>query len=290
MKPVVLISLLALSAAALTALLARSWLERATPAPAEAAVTAEILVLDHDLAPGTVLKADDLRYEPWPASAISPRLTSRAGTEDGRAAFAGKVVRRQLFAGEPLTAEAIAQRDNAGLMASMLSAGMRAVSIPISSPSAVSGFITPGDLVDVVVAADLSHALEGAQPANAAANSRPVPDEKLLRYAAETVLRDIRVLAIDQQVARAADGAAVQGKTATVAVTPKQAETLAVASLLGPLQLVLRGEAADPVAPAKSFSGDLETSQALRSLTGVHLGPQVQVNRAGAVTMEGFAR
>ena len=103
-------------------------------------------------------------------------------------------------------------------------------------------------------------------------------------------MRDVRVLAIDQQVARAADGGAVQGKTATVAVTPKQAEILAVASLLGPLQLVLRGEAVDPAAPAKGFSGDLETSQALRSLTGTHQGPQVLVNRAGAITMEGFVR
>lgn len=286
MRPALIVALLALAAAGLTALLARSFLDKATTAPTEQTQTAEVLVLAHDLPAGTVLQADDLRYDGWPLASLSPRLIRRNGAEDGRTAFAGKIARRQMMAGEPLSDEAVAQRDDAGLLASMLPAGMRAVSIPVTGPSAVAGFITPGDLVDVVMAADLSRTMEG---------KTPVPTARLLRYAAETVLRDIKVLAIDQQVARAPDGGAVQGKSATVAVTPKQAEILTVAGLLGPLELVLRGKTPDPEAPMRDYSGDMETSLALRSLAGPHdrggtTGPTVQINRAGSVSVEGFSR
>jgi pilus assembly protein CpaB len=153
----------------------------------------------------------------------------------------------------------------------------------------VSGFITPGDAVDVMLAADLAHTLDGTRQAASENHSAP-PSQRLARYAAETVLRNVRVLAIDQQIARAADGGAVQGKTATLAVTPKQAEALAVAALLGPLQLMLRGQAEDPKNIAKGFSGDIETSQALRSLTGAPSADHVVINRAGTVSIEDFSR
>lgn len=285
MRPVVLVAFLAIAAAGLTALLARSWLNNAATAPVEHAPTAEVLVLARDVPAGTALQTDDLRYDSWPLANLSPRLIQRKGAEDGRPAYVGKIARRQMMTGEPLAEEAVAKRDDSGLMASMLPPGMRAVSISVTGSSAVSGFITPGDLVDVVVAADLSRTMEG-KPA--------VPTDRLMRYAAETVLRDIKVLAIDQQVARAADGGAVQGKTATVAVTPKQAEILTVAGLLGPLELVLRGKSEDPETPVRGYSGDIETSLALRSLAGHGGGgparPSVEINRGGAISVEGFSR
>ncbi|HMA48918.1 MAG TPA: Flp pilus assembly protein CpaB [Magnetospirillaceae bacterium] len=289
MRPVVIVALVALLAAGLTALLAKSWLDKTSAIPQAEAPSVEVLVVARDVNAGVALQTDDLRYERWPAALGSAHLVQRNGTEDGRAAYVGQIARRFLAAGEPFTAEATAQRDNIGLLASLLPAGMRAVSVPISNPSAVSGFITPGDLVDVVVAADLARTLEGNHPA---------PTDKLLRYAAETVLRDIRVLAIDQQIVRNADGSAVQGKTATLAVTSKQAETLTVAGLLGSLQLVLRGKAADPVAPQRGFSGDVESSLALHSLIGGRPAAggartgraQVEINRAGALSTEEFAR
>ena len=290
MKPVLLIAILAIAAAGLTALLARSWLDQsAQPSHPEETASAEVLVVARDVPQGTPLKSDDLRYDRWPATTLSPRLISRTGTEDGRQAFVGQIARRQLITGEPLTDESIAKRDNIGLMASLLTAGMRAVSVPISSPSAVSGFITPGDVVDVMLAADLAHTLDGTRQA-ASENHAAPPSQRLARYAAETVLRNVHVLAIDQQIARAADGGALQGKTATLSVTPKQAEALAVAALLGPLQLVLRGQAEDPKTIAKGFSGDIETSQALRSLTGAPSADHVVINRAGTVSIEDFSR
>jgi pilus assembly protein CpaB len=293
MKPGVIVIIVAVLAAGMAAMLAKVWLDRQSAAPrSEAPPSIEVMVMARNVAAGTALQVDDLRYENWPVSLSSPRLTLREGVADGRTAFAGQIARRALNEGEPFTAEATAKRENAGLMAAMLSPGMRAVSIAISNPTDVSGFITPGDKVDVVVAADLARAVEG---------ERPPPSDRLLRYSAETVLTDVRVLAIDQQYARNPDGGAVQGKTATIEVTPKQVEILTVAGLLGSLQLVLHGKDDGDSVPPHSFSGDVEISAGLRNLlagrpvaTGGTVlrfhGPVVLVNRAGAVSTEEFAK
>ncbi|MBF0560773.1 MAG: Flp pilus assembly protein CpaB [Alphaproteobacteria bacterium] len=299
MKPGVVLLIIAVLAAGATAMLSKLWLDKQSIALQNGVPQAiEVMVAARTMATGNTVQSDDLRYDRWPASLFSPHLIVRKGTEDGRAAFAGQIVRRLLREGEPFTAEATAKRDNVGLMAAMLTPGMRAMSIAISNPSAVSGFVTPGDHVDVVVAADLSHTLEGR---------RPPPTDKLLRYAAETILKDIRVLAIDQQIARNAEGSAVQGKTATLEVSPAQVEILTVASLLGTLQLVLHGkeDTNDQATLAAGFSGDMEISSALRNLlasrpeanspeaSGVVLrskGTVVHVNRAGAVSEEEFKK
>jgi len=303
MRPVFIVLVVAALAAGLTAFLAKSWLEgQATGAARqEAPATAEILVAARDVAAGTVLQADDLRYDKWPVEAVSPRLVVRTGGEDAKAAFLGQMVRQSLFEGLPFSPAAIFRTDTVGVMAGLLAPGMRAVSISITNPSAVSGFITPGDRVDVVLAADLQRANEGGD--------RTPSGGFMARYVAETVLSDIKVLAIDQQIARGRDGAAIQGKTATVEVTPKQAEILTAAGMLGSLQLVLRGQpdpkavsAPAPVAAAEEmgFTSDAEVSKALQVLLGAKAmskserpsrsGGVVQINRAGQVSNQGFDR
>src|ERR1700679_1791852 len=150
MKSGAIVMIVAVFAAGLTAMLAKSWLDSHSAAPQSAAAPAiEVLVVARNVAGGTPLQSEDLRYDSWPSSLSSPRLIIRTGTIDGRASFAGQIVRRDLTEGEPFTAEATARSDNVGLMAGMLPSGMRAVSISITNPSAVSGFITPGDRVDI---------------------------------------------------------------------------------------------------------------------------------------------
>lgn len=302
MRPVAIVMAVAVLAAGGTALLARTWLERhSTPPATTAAPSTEVLVVARDVAAGASLQSDDLSYQSWPVSLALPRLVTRTDGVDAKAQFVGQIARRALIAGEPVTSEAIAQHDGAGILAGMLTPGMRAVSVVITNPSAVSGFITPGDRVDIVLAADLSHTLEGEQ-------NNHSPSATLVRYASETVLTDIRVLAIDQQITRGTDGGAIQGKTATVEVTPKQAEVLTTVGMLGTVQLVLRGKtqteqtAADPSAPkSPGFSGDVEVSKALQALLGNKAVPPtsspshkeqllVQINRAGQVTTEGLSK
>ncbi|MDO8608759.1 MAG: Flp pilus assembly protein CpaB [Phaeospirillum sp.] len=306
MRPIAIVLVVAALAAGLTGILAKAWLDRqaATSSASESLAVTEVLVTAREVAAGSVIVSDDLRYESWPNSLITPRLVVRGtGGEDPKAQLVGQVARRMLTEGEPFTAAATFRQDSAGVLAGVLAPGMRAVSIPITNPSAVSGFVTPGDRVDIILATDMQRAVDNADRQSAASGS-------ILRFAAETVLADIRVLAIDQQIVRGRDGAAIQGKTATVEVTPKQGEILTTAGLIGTLQLVLRGlpdgNAAKPSPdepPEQGFTADTETSKALQALVEGKIkkaepvkasssggGATVKINRAGTITSEGFAR
>ena len=139
--------------------------------------------------------------------------------------FAGWVAREPFAAGEPIARAKIVARGNGGPIAAVLEPGMRAVSIAVDQTSDVSGFILPGDRVDVL--ASLSASVEGAG------------GNGYQRKAAETVLRDVRVVGIDQRP-DSKDGQPVVARTVTLEVTPKQGEILALAGDLGKLLLSLR--------------------------------------------------
>lgn len=298
MRPIAIVLVVAAVVAGLTAFLAKSWLDRQAavrPASEPVAVT-EVLVTAREIPAGTVLSGSDLRYEAWPDHLITPRLMTRRSGEDLKAQAVGLVARRNLADGEPFAMSVTFRSDSAGVLAGILSPGMRAVSIAITNPTAVSGFITPGDRVDVILATDLSKTVEQSERKSAGG--------LILRYVAETVLSDVKILAIDQQMVRGREGAGIQGKTATIEVTPKQAELLTTAGMVGSLQLVLRGlPGPDPVTPVDSadqmgFTSDTEISKALQMLGDVREKPAksggsgftIEVNRAGTITSEGVSR
>ncbi len=109
---------------------------------------------------------------------------------------------------------------------------MRAVSIPVTSTSGVAGFVLPNDHVDILLNQDI-HAATG-QVAD-----RPGRGD-LLRFAAEAILSDVRVVAVDDKLAKPDAAANQQGKTVTVEVSAKDAETLVLATHMGELVLALR--------------------------------------------------
>lgn len=289
MKPVVaIVALLAVLAAGATAFLAQRWvagLQAARPVAVQAAApTAEVLVVARDVAAGVALTDDDLAYEAWP-SAQAQRFIARTATDDPKTRFIGAVPRRALAAGEPFQETAVARPD-AGVLAMMLEPGMRAVSVPVNAASAASGFINPGDRVDVMMAADFQRADEQTVDKGG----------QFVRYASETVLTDVKVLAIDQQFTRDEKGGAIVGKTAAIAVTPKQAEILATAGMLGQLVLSLRPQARAEAAPEPpreppAYTADIEASQAMHALTrGKPSGGSaiVIINRAGQISERKF--
>lgn len=300
MRPIIIIVVVAALAAGGTAMLAKSWLDRQEARRAKAAdepATVEVLIVNRDVPSGAALVGDDLRYDVWPKSAASDRLAVRKPGEDTKAAFVGMIARRPLAEGEPVSAATTFRPEASGVLAGMLAPGMRAISIAITNPTAVSGFITPGDRVDVVLATDIKKADEGG-PAMESGSGL------LLRYGAETVLADLRVLAIDQQITRGRDGAPIQGKTATLEVTPKQAEVLTVAGMMGNLQLSLRPQRRDEApSPAAAetldFTADLEAGKVLQAVVGFKPRAEraaapaptgVRVNRAGQISSEGVGR
>ena len=259
--------------------------------------TEEVLVASVDIKAGALVKSEDLRYESWPTSAMDARFIRRGAGEDPKSAFIGTIARRPLLAGEPLSSQVVFRQDEAGVMAGLLSPGMRAVSLALTPTAGVAGFIQPNDHVDVFLNQDVK-AME--------MNGQELHGD-FQRLVTQVVLSDVRVLAIDEKLVRPDSSANLQGKDVTLEVSPKDAEILLTAVKMGEITLALRslspGEAGD--APSSGFTSDLEISRAFQSAVGgamrgrSDLGKaaprasggtaEIRVNRAGSTTTQSFS-
>jgi pilus assembly protein CpaB len=234
------------------------------PPPPEKAVqapppppTTEVLVAAADEPMGQVLQAADLRWQTWPESALSPGFVSRKDNPKALETTVGATVRSPFLAGEPIRAQKLV-RPESGFMAAILPAGMRAVAIVTDSrgTNSAGGFILPNDRVDVI-----------RTYRDEVASKNAGTDVQL----SETILRDIRVLAVGQLIQEKNGTNVVTGETATLALSPAQAETVTLAQKVGSLSLSLRsladaGQPADPEAPAP------EETSAKQGLTIVRFG------------------
>jgi pilus assembly protein CpaB len=226
-----LLFVVALLLAGGTATLVRSWLSQ-RPAVAKAAPPApappkSILVARAAIARGQILKPTDIAARPWPEADLTDDYIV-AGTGSDKL-LVGSVARQPFVAGEPIIKAKIVSPGDRGFLAAVLQPGMRAISVPVDATSGISGFVFPGDRVDLLI-------------------TLPVPQDGATgpgyqHKAAETVLRDIRVLGIDQRL-DSKDGQALLARTMTFEVTPKQSEIIAVAADIGKLSLSLRSLAA----------------------------------------------
>jgi pilus assembly protein CpaB len=233
---------------------------------AEEADSAQVLVAARTIGAGKVLDANDLRYDRWPkAVAAGQHVIARKGGNDPRKDHIGFVARRDLFEGEPVGPSAVFKPESGNKFSAMLAPGMRAITITITAESAIAGLAVPGDRVDVVLTSDVSR-FGGSQPGGSG---------EFVRFAAETVLQNVKLLAIDQTLTREtgskekeAPKASSVGKTATVEVTPMDAERLILAGQMGKLSLILRsvGESADD--RDREYTTDVETSAVLGKLLG----------------------
>ena len=214
-------------AAGAAALLVRGMLGGGTPTSQAAAppiaITTDVLVASKDVVPGHVLSVDLVRWDPWPKSAVSSTLITKDKQPDLDKAIAGAVVRSPLVAGQPITEASIVRAGSAGFMAATIKPGMRAIGVPVTAETSAGGFILPNDRVDVVLTRDMSGGNGG--PKN---------------FESGIILQDVRVLAVDQTTHQEKDQQSVVGKTATLELTPDQAELLAQSQQSGILSLVLR--------------------------------------------------
>jgi pilus assembly protein CpaB len=251
-----LLILVAIAMAGATALLIRGWLEaqRAAMAPRpapQAPVTRgpEVLVAKVDLAAGQFIRPEHLRWQPWPEGSLAPAyvVQGRRPLED----FVGAVVRFPISAGEPVTEGRVVVPGNSGFLAAVLQPGMRAVSVAVNPTSGISGFVFPGDRVDLI----LTHNLP-----------REPGDDN--RRGAATILQDIRVLALDQRI-DSQPGQAIVARNATFEVTPRQGQIIAVAAEIGRLSLSLRSLAREEAANENEPAGaDGKPAQAVAAVPG----------------------
>ena len=198
------------------------------PPPAPAApplATVEVLVAKSDLNRGQVLADQDIGWQTWPAAAANANFIKKSDRPNAVKDFSGAIVRVSMVAGDPIRGPNVVMAKGSGFMAAVLPKGMRAVAVDISPESGAGGFILPDDRVDVV----LTRRDKSAEKATG-----------VEKYVSDTILRNVRVLAVDQAVEEKGDSKVAIGKTATLELTESQAETLALSHQLGTISLTLR--------------------------------------------------
>lgn len=244
--------------------------EKAATTMAE--VGPRVLVAAHDVAAGMVLQPSDLEWRVWAQTAVSPSFIEEK--EDAKAVetYTGAVARQSLVAGEPIIADRVVQPGEQGFMAAIVKPGLRAVAIAISAENAVAGFIMPNDRVDVILTRKVQ--VNGGSGEEARS---------------DIILQDIRVLAIEETYRRPTGDAAddpITGDTATLELTPRDAETLALADELGDISLVLRG--------VEHEATNLKTPSSARRGAGVlaqgNIGDEIRVHSFGSVKQQTISK
>ncbi|MBY0613470.1 MAG: Flp pilus assembly protein CpaB [Beijerinckiaceae bacterium] len=207
------------------------------PAPVQVTVketapvlpTEEILVVNKDVSMGTVIsKNADFKWQVWPKEAVSATMITKSANPAAEADIDGSIVRSAFVAGEPIRKDKLIKGAGSGFLSAILPSGMRAMAINIdtSGANAAGGFILPNDRVDI---------LRTYRDDNAGAGSG-----KSDGFATETVLTNVKVLAIAQTIQEENGKKTLTGNTATLELDPRQVETVTLAQRTGTLSLALR--------------------------------------------------
>lgn len=235
------------------------------PAPEVAAETApttamtRILVARYDLGIGERLGPAAMDWEEWPAANLAAAFISEDATPDAMREYDQGIVTSPIYAGEPIRSPIIATAGR-GFMSAILPSGSRAVSIRVEAEARAAGFILPNDRIDVI----LTRIERGA--------SRDGGDS----YSSETILQNIRVLAIDQTFEERDGEKFVSGEIATLELSPGEAELIALADEMGQLSLSLRS-----IADAQEAEDSMNDDVARRLRGGGGEGGAVRMIRFG---------
>ena len=183
--------------------------------------TVEVLVASKAIKLGDSVGTGDFKWQAWPKSATAQGYVTRNSQPKAKKQLSGSIARAPFLEGEPIKDQKLIKASDGGVMAAILPSGMRAISTPIREETAAGGFILPNDRVDVIV-------------------SRRVRQARSEEHVSDTVLRNVRVMAIGQIIEQKDGKKVANGKTATLELTPRQAETLALARSMGEISLSLR--------------------------------------------------
>ncbi|KZL21994.1 hypothetical protein PsAD2_00019 [Pseudovibrio axinellae] len=223
----ILVLIIALSAGGLAAWLNLSSGSREQPptivVQEQSIPSLEILVAGQDLKVGTSLTDGDLNWVNWPEDSVSDGAILRNSNPKADQEFLGQIVKSAMFSGEPIRAERLINTDK-GFLAAILPRGKRAVAVSVDAVTTAGGFILPGDKVDILLSMRAQKRDEG--------------------YVSDTILENIKVLAIDTTTASEnTEKAMSPDQTATLELLPHEAEVVARATQMGTLSLSLRSAA-----------------------------------------------
>lgn len=257
-----------------TALVVRAWVEhvRAEASAPVAQVTAPpppkmVLVAAKGLPAGHFIRTEDLAWQSWPDDDLSKSYMVKGSINLD--SIVGSVAKNGIAPGEPITDLRIVKKGDRGFLAAIIEPGFRAITVSLQSGAGLSGLAVPGDRVDLILTMDLPSTAKSSSP----------------RRVSETVLQDIRVLAVDQKIDDQAHDSPL-ARTATLEVTPKQAEVVTLLTEMGKLSMTLRsvGTAendAKPHRPTLTWDADaVDIPFLYRRTTGAaDSGQQIEIVR-----------
>ena len=220
---------------------------------AQNVVMVKVAVATRDLRYGVSLEKDDVEFVDWPEANL-PANTYRT-TDDlfgkEEAAEEPRTVLRAMDAGEILSTRKLTDFGQDAGVASKLERGMRAFALRVNVSSGVSGFLRPGDKIDIYWTGNA-----GGQTVS------------------RLILDGVQLIAIDQ-ISDADRARPTVARTITVSVSPLTVASLAQAQATGNLQMALRGIEDD------AESGNIEVNQTdllgERGPAPVQQAPQAEV-------------
>ena len=174
--------------------------------------TVRVLIATRDIQRGEKLSVEDTSWLAWPKKGIQPTFVTDA-TPDARENLETAVARSLIVAGEPIVNAKVVRAGSSGLMAAILTPGMRAVTMRVSPETASGGFILPGDRVDLL------HTRSGST---------------------QLVFEDVRVLAVDAFYSENSETPHINGANMTIELAPDDAEVFLSKRSAGAFSVVLR--------------------------------------------------
>lgn len=225
-----------------------------SPPPPPPSLMVRVIAAARTVPAGTLLKDEDFAVREFTSLAVP--ADALPATDENRAELRGAMLRRYLDANEVLKRADILRLRDRGFLAAVLKQGRRAISIGVDAVTGTAGLIWPGDQVDLILTQEFE--------AKNAASGRLI--------SGETVLTDIRVIAVDQQVSQGVNGNAAGrlARTVTLEVTADQAERVAVAERLGRLSLTVRAiEPTDALVAETPATGPIFGADVSTGLSGM---------------------
>ncbi|MDU8946026.1 Flp pilus assembly protein CpaB [Ovoidimarina sediminis] len=252
-----------LALAGASAYMARDFLEaqRAEAALAEQGAIVDVIVASRDIEFGQPIEAHMLTSISWPVDAVPAGVFNTFEELLPAQNGAPRRARRAMSQGEPILVNKVSEFGEKITITQTIGKNNRAMAISVNATTAVGGFVTPGDFVDIVLT-------QGG-----GSNLRAI-----------TILQNIRIIGVDQNANEQTDAPKVT-RTVTVEVTPEQGQTLALAQSAGRLSLTLRTLEAEEDKPLESIKLS-DVIQPLSPLPEDQPKPTIRVRRALNVTEE----
>ena len=236
--------------------------------PIEEIPQVDVLISLRNIQVGETVSENDLSWVSWNETSVSPDQITRRARPEAIAEVSGQIVLIPIYQREAIVPQKIVKRGETGVMAAIVTPGMRAVAIEISVESASGGFILPDDRVDIILTREVEiNTGEGIEE----------QVESLI------ILENVRVLAIDQGISVGSESPTRIGSTATIELSQEDSSALALAARTGRLSLALRS--------LQDFvqSGDEVTSHTAKLVADAESG-QVALIKNGRKTLVSAGR